>query len=605
MTLQPHKFLVPAYALLLCILIGCTPPPSPSKDSPQTYETLIPEIRKLISAEMKKTGTVGLAVAIVDSNKVIFSEGFGFADKAAKKPVTTKTGFCIGSVSKLFTATAIMQLVEQGKVVLDSPITTYLPEFKIKSSFPPYPITIRDMLCHESGLPSDVGYGFVLGQKRSPVVDTAYRTLVAKISDAYIAHPPRTTFAYSNAAISLLGIVIERVSGRSYAEYIHSEIMDVTGMPASSVLFDHPRTSANVAKGYLTGEASDPIYIRDIAAGAIFSCSDDMAEFVKMILARGSRSAQYVLQQSTIEQMWQQQNSGIPLDLDFSVGLTYWLSNPTRIPSRIVYHGGDLPPYHAFCAALPDAQLGIVVFVNAERGALLPTTLGTKLLERCYEVKYGKLLPENKPPAHVVLEKAKLDSLTGDYTSIFGYSKIQRAEKTLQMTMSGFPVTLIPVADTLFVPEIKLFGFINVPLDMLKNLTVSFHSVQEKRLFAVRFNGVGMAIGEKIELKEPPAAWIARAGIYTINKKYPAEYHNKSIKKRYDSDKCLLGYDKKTKMLYLGQPGLPTRSPIEAISDTVALTRGISRSSGETITGYAANGDEYLRMSGIIFKRMR
>jgi CubicO group peptidase (beta-lactamase class C family) len=142
------------FGILLLFLFSCSLPPKPFMPDPKAndnYREAIRYSRKYLEQFMKKTGTVGMAVAVIDSDKVVYSEGFGYADKKTKKKVTDSTTFMIGSITKLFTGTAIMQLVEQGAIVLDSPITTYLPEFTVKSRFNARPITVRDLLTHESG----------------------------------------------------------------------------------------------------------------------------------------------------------------------------------------------------------------------------------------------------------------------------------------------------------------------------------------------------------------------------------------------------------------------------------------------------------------------
>jgi len=160
-------FLATIKKVIICIsllfLFGCSLPPKPfiptSKDK-NNYQDAIRYSHEYLNYFLKKTKTVGMAVTVVDNDKVVYSEGFGYSDKDAKKKVTDSTTFMIGSVTKLFTGTAIMQLVEKGAVVLDSPITTYLPEFKVNSRFTARQITVRDLLTHESGLPTDISNGF-------------------------------------------------------------------------------------------------------------------------------------------------------------------------------------------------------------------------------------------------------------------------------------------------------------------------------------------------------------------------------------------------------------------------------------------------------------
>jgi CubicO group peptidase (beta-lactamase class C family) len=159
------------------LLIACFCSPkqfTPSSVGQGDYGEAIRYCREYLNGFMKKTRTVGMAVAVIDSDRIVYTEGFGYADKAAGKKVTDSTTCMIGSISKIFTGTAIMQLVEQGVVALDSPVTAYLPEFTVKTRFKARPITVRDLLTHESGLPTDVFNGECLGQRPFPGIDTLY-----------------------------------------------------------------------------------------------------------------------------------------------------------------------------------------------------------------------------------------------------------------------------------------------------------------------------------------------------------------------------------------------------------------------------------------------
>jgi len=258
--------------------------PDPNRND--HYQSAIQYSRDYLRHFMKKSGTVGMAVAVIDSDRVVYSEGFGFADKEAKRRVGDSTTFMIGSITKLFTATAIMQLVEQGRIALDSPITNYLPEFTVKTRFVARPITIRDLLTHESGLPSDIPNGAAIGQLPCAEADTLYRTVPALLSNDYAANPPRTEFSYSNLGFSLLGIIIERVSGRSYSQYIQDSIFTRLNMDHSALDFNSVRVKHLFSKGYSDKKVQVPFYIRDVPAGMIVTNAIDLSRFLRMLFSK-------------------------------------------------------------------------------------------------------------------------------------------------------------------------------------------------------------------------------------------------------------------------------------------------------------------------------
>ena len=158
------------------------------------YSSITGELSQLVQGAVEGAGVTGLSVALVDDQEIVWSEGFGYADKAEGVEATPETVYQVASISKLFTATAIMQLVEEGEIDIDQPLQTYVPEFSINSRFPEAgPITPRDVMTHHSGLPSDWLNGmFAFGDDREALVASEFDSLVSEIKDAYVTNPPNT-----------------------------------------------------------------------------------------------------------------------------------------------------------------------------------------------------------------------------------------------------------------------------------------------------------------------------------------------------------------------------------------------------------------------------
>lgn len=159
---------------------------------------------------MSKQDVEGLSIAIVDDQQIIWSQGFGYADKAKQINATPETVYRVGSISKLFTDTLVMQLAEQGKLDIDQPLKTYLPDFAIKTRFPDAePITPRNIMTHHSGLPGDMGNGM---WTKNP---QPFRHLTSLLKDKYVAYPPNNIWSYSNLGITLLGTMLEKLTGQA------------------------------------------------------------------------------------------------------------------------------------------------------------------------------------------------------------------------------------------------------------------------------------------------------------------------------------------------------------------------------------------------------
>jgi len=585
----------------ISLFINCSSQSNIGKIDSKKYGKAIQYSHHYLKSAMKKTGTIGMTIAVVDSDEIVYSECFGYADLEKKIPVTNSATFMIGSVSKLFTATAIMQMVEKGTICLDSPITTYIPEFRIKSRFNSPQITIRNLLSHESGLPCDIPNGQMIGNIKCDGADTMYRSVVALCEKEFVAYPPRTVFSYSNIGFSLLGVIIERVSKRSYSEYIQDSIFNKLGMNNSFVGFDHEKVKNTLSRGYAGKKEENPLYIRDIPAGSIVSSAADFTLFIRMLFSGGSLDKAHILNENTLQQMWTPQNSDVPLDF-YPIGLGYWLTNLTRIPEPMVSHEGTIPPFHTIFAALPDSRLGIFLTVNSDQGIIIPEDAGYKVLEYFYMTKTGNKLNKTKAKRTkiVKLPAEKLDELVGYYQTSRGTAKMQKKDDYLQFSLYDKPVRLLPLSDTTFHIQYRLFNLIPVPLKQFKGKILEFHSINGHEIILLRSEGkVSGYFGEKFVSSIPPQEWISRAGNYEPVNEYKAAFSNKESEQKYRMGKYSLLYDSTTHILSIN--GIPLR----VLSSSDAVTCGYGRYASETVRSFTCKGEEYLWGWGYALKRTK
>src|SRR2546428_1221238 len=194
-----------------------------------------------LEGQMLERGLPGVAVGVVADQELVWSAGFGFADAAARIPMTPQTKFRMASHSKLFTATAVMQLREQGKLRLDDPVSRYLPWFTVKpaeSDDPP--ITIEELLTHSSGLPREAGAHWTTFE--FPTTEQLKDLMRTRES----AFAPEVRWKYSNLGFSVAGMIVEAVSGQQWADYVQREIFQPLGMSSSSV----DKNVSGLAVGY-------------------------------------------------------------------------------------------------------------------------------------------------------------------------------------------------------------------------------------------------------------------------------------------------------------------------------------------------------------------
>ena len=217
------------------------------------WADVISEIRPIVDAEMEAVKVTGFALALVDGDKLVWSEGFGHSDLAAGKKADADTMFEIGSVSKTFTGLMVLQLVEEGKLDIDRPVTDYIPSFKLGPPVRDFPrtdrsITVRDMMTHHSGIPGDL-----LNGAFATSFDPGYsRKLLDWLAEDSATYPPGYRWSYSNTAVALLKDVIEAASGKPFNEY-SNEFLASMGMSPSSFYKDAPALLARLSKAYTDG----------------------------------------------------------------------------------------------------------------------------------------------------------------------------------------------------------------------------------------------------------------------------------------------------------------------------------------------------------------
>jgi CubicO group peptidase (beta-lactamase class C family) len=235
-------------------------------------QTNYSELDTLVTEQMKKHGLPGVALAVIEADEIVHLQGYGMAGR--NRPMTPQTPMFIGSQSKSFTALAIAQLADRGKLELDSPVQAYIPWFQVADAGASSKITIRHLLNHTSGL-SDAGYSVIL----SP--ETSLEDAVRSLRKAQLTATVGTTHQYFNLGYSTLAYIIEVTSGQSYADYIHQHILMPLEMHNTTA---EPKSMPGIAQGYsrLFGFAfpmSQPVPEYAIGAGYLVSTAEDLARY--------------------------------------------------------------------------------------------------------------------------------------------------------------------------------------------------------------------------------------------------------------------------------------------------------------------------------------
>jgi D-alanyl-D-alanine carboxypeptidase len=334
-------------------------------------------------------GLPGIAVGVVSDQELVWATGFGFADLKAKLPMTPATKFRMASHSKLFTAIAIMQLREQGKLRLDDPVAKFLPWFKAKpAGDDDGPITVEQLLSHSSGLQREAGDHWT--SYEFPTADELRRLF----GDRQAAFAPSVRWKYSNLAYAVAGMVIEQVSGERWADYVDRNIFQPLGMGASSVDRDVPGLAVPYGRRMPDGtrEVLPFVDARGMAAATgITSNVEDMAKFVSAQFRRGPRGGTQIVSTASLREMHRVRS--VEENWTSGTGLGFDIS---RIKDRTyIGHGGGYPGNTTQTLIQLDDRVGVIVLTNTNDSN--PADIARKLMATVGEAVAKASAP--KPPA--------------------------------------------------------------------------------------------------------------------------------------------------------------------------------------------------------------
>ena len=359
------------------------------------YARVAQALTRFITDQMAEKQLPALSIALVDGPQTVWARGFGLADPAGRTPATAATPYRVASVSKLFTDIAVRQLVEAGRVALDTPITRYVPEIRPANPFG-QPITLRELLSHRSGLVREPPVGNYFDPSGPGLAATA-----RSLDSTALVYAPGTRTKYSNAAIALAGYVVERVTGEPFAAHLQRSVLDPLGMSGSS--FDpSPDLLRRRARGQMwtvDGRTFDaPTFPLGIAPAAELTASMlDLGRFLSALFAGGTGPGGRVLADSTLSSMWGVQFGGSGQTSGF--GLGFAVSQLEGHPW--IGHDGWHYGFGTQVAALPADHLGVAVSTTVDAGMAVPERVADAALRLMLAAKEGRPLPAIRTTAPV------------------------------------------------------------------------------------------------------------------------------------------------------------------------------------------------------------
>lgn len=383
------------YTLGLVIMMFINCQITGAKPNTQSPALSSEEIKKFSDAffaeKMKDYHVPGAAISVVKDGEICFMQGYGYADVENKKRVDPeKTLFGIASVSKLITATAVMQQYEEGKIDLNQDVNSYLKVFKIKETFSE-PVTMKSLLTHTSGFNQ---YNIGIGTRSTSKIESLEDYLKTAIPKR--AYAPGRFFSYSNQGMSLAGYIVQKVSGKPFADYVDEKIFVPLEMENSTFRQPlEPKLEANKAAGYSYWAQkkslfkTQPMYYQAVPAGACYTTVSDMAHFMTAHLQEGFYHQYPLLKEETIQEMHKQQFTHHPKMPGQAYG--FWESNSHG--QRGLFHTGTSDGYASLMYLIPEQHIGFMLCYNMATDKLRSDFLNSFLDKFFPEGEAEKIVP--------------------------------------------------------------------------------------------------------------------------------------------------------------------------------------------------------------------
>ncbi len=381
------------------------------------YSSVVATVRQMLPLAMVRKEIPGASIALIDGERTIWAEGFGYTDRSKKLKITPDTPFFVGSISKSFTTLGVLKAVESGLLSLDQPLKEYLPWFMVNSRFgkpEADKITIRHLLSHHSGL----GTWPPLGNPYdSQYHARAFEEVVKSTRDSWLKFPPGERFEYCNQGIDLAGYALQVAAGKSFAEFMRDEILGPLGMTASTFAQRDVTEKGVFASSY---QGTRPVAIQNgiihpmLAAGGLMSSARDMARFILFHLQDGKVNDKRLIQPNLLREMYSPQFTARTEPTGYGLGVYRAFEHDTERFS----HGGYGYGVSTHYRWLPEQKIGIVLLTNQGASHNAPAFAG-EIMKLMLKAKLGSV-PANRPLARanrprVSTDESALRRLEGTY----------------------------------------------------------------------------------------------------------------------------------------------------------------------------------------------
>ena len=549
----------------------------------------------LIRSEMRAKDVVGLSIAVVDDQKIVWTEGFGYANRERKEPARADTVYAVGGLTQLFTAAAVMQWVDRGAIKLDQPVQHYVPEFNMRTrNGTAHPITVRQLLSHHGGLPA-MHMRDMWSHQPEPLA-----AFVTRLQGETAPFPPGLVYSPSFPGYDVLGRLIEHRCGQPFARCMKEQLLNPLGMTHSSFELD-AMALPNFAMHYWQDEPISSQIVRDAPAAGLASTAREVAQLARMLFADGRHDGRPILTRASAQELLRPQNTRVALDLDNRVAMP-WKLYGIRFPQAhtVAWYSNQSPFSRGRVVLVPDHKLAVVVLANCS-GA-------TEAIEKITERTLELLLAQRKtPPAETprteltaAAPPPKREDIVGHYATTLGLITVTGDDNHYRAQLLGKTVQLYPTREGTLAPEYRLLGVLPIPLEVLREARISIVRLGGQPQAVAWYKNQTYRLGDRIPPVKLSAAWQRRLG------EYQAVERDALLTLVNIGNVRLAWLDGILQFRYRapGWLGLWINVPVRPVSDTELVVEGTGPYMGESLKIVLRDGKEVLRYSGYEFRQV-
>ncbi len=453
------------------------------------YQSVVDDLHREIVKEMRHQRIAGTAVALIDDQRIFWSQGYGEANARNRTKLTARTPMQVGDVTKLVTTIATLQAVEEGKFELDTPISELLDDVAIRSRHVGLRTpTVRDLLTHHSGLSGNILAGSYMLTPNAKI---------PRWKDIFLAQPTGQIYAYSNLGFSVMGQILEETYQTSYQDLVTDKILKPLGMESAQF-----GLTDDIAIGHKRrGRPQEPLYSRDVAALGLHASVEDVAKLVRWMFRERTDA---VLGRQFVDEMFTVQNQNIRLDLDNKTGLAWQLTNTGGHPvDRVARMNSGTQQFRGVLLAAPDEKLAVVIFSNSGNATDFVIDTSVDALNALIKAKTGRdSLPlEKRTPNQVPLpEAATSDTLRPAYATALGLIEFESADAVSDMDFLGRGFRASRRADGWYTIAYRLLGLVDLRISILQDLLVRPVVIEGRHVLLAFYGGSTFLFGERLTL---------------------------------------------------------------------------------------------------------